>query len=199
MQDKEQSKNEAAGLKLRQCVLAFLLITLLSSTGFLSRVPAREARAREAQTGTTQSEQNWSFTVPKPPSCELQSNLTVDLSWATVPGADSYVVYWSQQRNFDKKKTSSTTSRAAFFNHKERQTENRNKLPMYYRIAAVKDRVESQPSEACLAQLFSSNGGKVCQIDGKEPSVGMCHLRNAHVCSGHNVFTADQGGRYRCP
>jgi hypothetical protein len=165
--------------------------------------PANHQKASQFQQGAgqsapTQTEQKWESVVPEKPSCQLQSNLTVNLSWAAVSGADSYVIYWSQQRNFDKKKASSTTTRSTFFNHKERQAENRNKLPMYYRVAAIKGGVESQPSEACLAQLLPSSGGKVCQICGNE-SVGWCHLREIYVCRRHNDFTDDRGSRWRCP
>lgn len=164
--------------------------------------PANHQKASQSQQGAGQSappqtEQKWESVVPDSPSCQLQSNLTVNLSWAAVSGADSYVVYWSQQRNFDKKKAGSTTTRSTFFNHKERQAENRNKLPMYYQVAAIKDGVESQTSEACLARLLPSSE-RVCQICGKE-SVGWCHLREIYVCRGHNDFTDDRGSRWRCP
>jgi hypothetical protein len=108
------------------------------------------------------------------------------------------VVYWSQQRNFDKKKAGSTTTRSTFFNHKERQADNRNKLPMYYWVAAIKGGVESRTSDACLAQLLSSNGGRVCQIDGDE-AAGYCPKRQIYVCSSHRVFTDDHGSSWRCP
>lgn len=164
--------------------------------------PANHQKAGQSQQGSgqsapTQTEQKWESVVPEKPSCQLQSNLTVDLSWQAVSGADSYVIYWSQQRNFDKKKASSTTTRSTYFNHKERQAENRNKLPMFYRIAAVKGGVESQTSETCLAQLLPSSG-RVCQICGNE-SVGWCHLREIYVCQGHNDFRDDRGSRWRCP
>lgn len=168
--------------------------------------PANQQKASQSQQGAGQSapaqtEQKWESVVPEKPQCELQSNLTVNLSWQEVSGADSYVIYWSQQRNFDnkfdKKKASSTTTRSTFFNHKEREAENRNKLPMYYRVAAIKGGVESRPSEACLAQLLPS-GERVCQICGNE-SVGWCHLREIYVCRRHNDFTDDRGSRWRCP
>ncbi|MCI0422146.1 MAG: hypothetical protein L0312_23445 [Acidobacteria bacterium] len=159
---------------------------------------ASQSQQSAGQAAPTQTEQKWESVVPEKPRCELQSNLTVDLSWAAVSGADSYVIYWSQQRNFDKKKAGSTTTRSTFFNHKERQADNRNKLPMYYWVAAIKNGVESRTSDACLAQLLSSNGGRGCQIDGDE-AVGYCPKRGIYVCSSHNVFTDDHGSRWRCP
>jgi len=44
---------------------------------------------------------------PKRPECKIQSDLTVDLSWEKVAAAQSYIVYWSEEKRFRRKKARS--------------------------------------------------------------------------------------------
>ena len=159
---------------------------------------ASQSQQGAGQSAPTQQEQKWESVVPEKPGCELQSNLSTDLRWKAVPGADEYLVYWSQQRDFEKKKANSRSTRSTFMNHVERQGTYGARLPMYYRVTALKDGVESKLSDACLVQILSSNGGRVCQLCGNE-AIGYCSKRGVHVCSGHNAFTDDHGSRWRCP
>ena len=71
-------------------------------------------------------------------------------------------------------------------------------FPMYYRLVLVRGEVESQPSKPCEVALLPSHGGDRCQICGKK-SIGYCHNRQIYVCSAHNIYTARDGTRWRCP
>jgi len=159
---------------------------------------ASQSQQGAGQSAPTRKEQKWESVVPEKPGCELQSNLSTDMRWKAVPGANEYLVYWSQQPNFEKKKADSRSTRSTFMNHKERQGQYGARLPMYYRIAALKGGAESKLSDACLVDLLESNGGRVCQICGNG-AIGYCSKRQIHVCSGHRVFTDDHGSSWRCP
>jgi hypothetical protein len=140
----------------------------------------------------------WTSLVPPKPRFELRSNMTVNLDWAEVAGAQEYVVYWSSSQNFRKSKANSETTQSTSFNSKLRDGEYGAKLPMYYRITALRDSIESKLSEACLAKLFPNKDGKFCEICG-DKSIGYCHLRVIYVCEQHNTFTSDDGTGWQCP
>lgn len=140
----------------------------------------------------------WAAVTPKIPTCGIDTNLTVDLSWPAQSGAQSYIVYWSQQKNFTKNKKDSVTSGQLSMNHKLRVGEYGAKLPMFYKIAAVKDGIESKLSDACYAHLLPDKGGKFCQLCGAK-AVGHCHLRDIYVCAQHSTFTSDTGTNWQCP
>lgn len=140
----------------------------------------------------------WVSTKPTKPDCPLTSELTVDVSWQPVPGAESYVLYWSGSSNFAKTRKQSEATTGTFFNHTAREGEYGAQLPMYYRVAAVKAGGETALSGTCVARLLSDRDGTRCQICGEE-SVGYCHLREIYVCSTHNTFTSDSGTAWQCP
>ena len=140
----------------------------------------------------------WTDVTPKAPTCNINSNMTVGLEWPAVPGAQSYIVYWSQQKNFSKDKKNSAPCQRTSMDHKLRVGQYAAKLPMYYKISAVREGIETNLSDSCYASLLPHKGGKYCQICGSK-SVGFCHLRGIYVCSGHDTFTSDNGTNWRCP
>lgn len=140
----------------------------------------------------------WAASKPPKPACKITSEMTVDLEWNEVEGADFYILYWAQQPAIRKGRQNSDTTRYNSIDHKSRIGEYGIRLPMYYRITAVDDSVESQMSDACLAKLYPDQGGKFCQICG-EKAVGYCHLRDVYVCASDNTFVSDSGTHWRCP
>jgi len=140
----------------------------------------------------------WPTTMVGRPTCTLASNLAVDLSWSRVPGAQSYVVDWSPSPRFRKETTQWTLALSTWKKLGERAGSPDAKLPMYYRISAIRHGVRTLPSEPCLARLLPSKHGTACQICG-EKAIGYCHLRRTFVCRAHATFTDEHGQRWRCP
>ncbi|MCL5037772.1 MAG: fibronectin type III domain-containing protein [Chloroflexi bacterium] len=144
------------------------------------------ARIRNARTNLFHS------VAPKDLSIELNSNLSVDISWSSVPDAQSYKIYRSSDRSGSFNKANSETTEGTGI--KEWPEE----FPTYYRVTAVKGALESKPAKLVKAELLSSQGGTRCQICGSE-SIGYCHMRDIYVCSSHNIFTSKDGTDWRCP
>ena len=132
-----------------------------------------------------------SFTPPTP-TCQLNSSLSVDITFEGVAEADSYIIYWSSSRNGLMKKTNSQNTNSVSFEHWP------DNFPMYYRVVAVRGNLMSKPSESCKAELLSSKNGTICQICG-DNSIGYCHLRDIYVCSTHNTYTSKDGTNWQCP
>jgi hypothetical protein len=159
---------------------------------------AAHGSARQADEARRALTTAWADAVPEAPKCRLASNLSVELSWPAVEGADGYEIQWSARKGFPSTGTGSQRAPGTFLNHKARRGAYGAKLPMYYRIIASGAGGASRPSEPCVVRLLPSEGGKKCQICGA-PSVGYCHLRQIHVCAWHNTFVDDRGTNWRCP
>ena len=129
---------------------------------------------------------------PKQVNGNINSNLSVDLDWSSVPESESYRIYWSSSEYgyLDRSNSEKTNNTSLEVWPEE--------FPKYYRITAIKGNWESRPSKAHKIFLLSDEGGSKCQICGN-PSIGRCHLRHIYVCNEHNVFTQRTGGRIRCP
>jgi len=125
-------------------------------------------------------------------SVELNTNLSVDISWSSVPDADSYRIYRSNNRIGSFNKGNSETTKSTSIREWPKV------FPTRYRVTAIKGAIESKVSKSGKVELLTSKGGTACQLCGSK-SIGYCHLRRIHVCSGHNVFTQRTGGRIRCP
>ncbi len=139
----------------------------------------------------------WASLKPNSPIIEIKSDMSLSLSWDSFSNADSYIVYWSGQKDFVKTSKNSESVNYTSFSRSNANTYG-DRLNLYYRITAMKDGNESAPSEPIYAKLLSSNGGTRCQICGAS-SVGYCHLRDIHVCSSHNNFYTNSGTYMRCP
>ncbi len=123
---------------------------------------------------------------------QINSNLSINVNWGAVQGAESYRVYWSNNRNnFNKKEKYESTNGTSFKHWPDR-------YPIYYRIVATRGDVMSKPSKVIKASLLSSKGGSACQICGAS-SIGYCHNRSIYVCSKHNYYTSKGGTYWRCP
>ena len=133
--------------------------------------------------------------IPKKPNVTLNSNLSVDISWASVPEAQSYRLYWSSNKNsalidvVNSEKTNNTAIKRWL---------KVDEFPVYYRITAIKGNGESLPSKASEVALLSDEGGTRCQVCGKK-AIGYCHNRNIYVCSSCNYYTSESGTYWRCP
>lgn len=130
--------------------------------------------------------------APSEPQVKLNSNLSVDISWTSVPDAKSYRVYWTNYREGSLNRSKSEATTSTSLEHWP------SDFPTYYRVAAVKDELESRPSRPREVMPLSSQGGRRCQICGGT-SIGWCHIRRIYVCYEHNIFTQRSGGRMRCP
>jgi hypothetical protein len=173
----------AVAINTRRAYQEFLVVHPLSGQA----AEARRALARL-----------WAGTVLATPDCRLTSNLSVELSWSSIEGADGYEVQWSQRKDFPATATASERVTSTDLIHRTRRGAYGAKLPMYYRVVAIGGGGASPPSEPCRVKLLPSEGGKRCQICGA-PSIGYCHLRAIHVCAGHNIFRDDRGTNWRCP
>ncbi|MCJ7457654.1 MAG: fibronectin type III domain-containing protein [candidate division Zixibacteria bacterium] len=130
--------------------------------------------------------------TPKEPSIKLNSNLSVDITWSSVPEAQSYRVYWSRD-------ISGPIDRANSVSADRTSMEDwPDEFPTYYRVTAVRGRLESKPSKLGKAELLSSQGGTRCQICG-DKAAGYCTNRNIYVCSSCNYYTAKSGTYWKCP
>lgn len=156
---------------------------------------ARDSLAEKAKAAVGKL---WTSLRPAMLECVLTSELSVDVSWQPTQGADSYVLYWSPTPSFRKDKKRSEAVESTGFTHTARVGEYGAQLPMYYRVAAVKNGMESALSDASVAKLLPDNDGTRCQICGGK-AIGYCHLREIHVCDAHNAFTADDGTNWQCP
>ena len=128
------------------------------------------------------------------PNIKLNSNLSVDISWSSVPDAQSYRIYWSSNKDSSINRSNSEKTNNMSI---ERWLE-ANEFPMYYRITAVKGEWESLPSKAQEVALLSDKGGTRCQICGAK-AIGYCHMRDIYVCEGHHTFTSSGGQGWICP
>lgn len=130
--------------------------------------------------------------VPKDVASEIRSNLSVQVNWTAVPGAQSYRVYWLQgSRGSLDRANSETTEGTSLDNWPDG-------FPVHYRVTAIRDNWESDPSTPHKVALRSHEGGTKCQICGS-PSIGYCSMRQIYVCDGHHTFTARGGGGWVCP
>jgi hypothetical protein len=130
--------------------------------------------------------------TPKVPSIKLNSNLSADISWSSVPDAQSYRVYWSNDIGSSINKANSESIDKTWLKHWPHE------FPTYYRVTAVRGGLESEPSNLGKAELLSSQGGTRCQICGAK-SIGYCTNRNIYVCSSCNYYTSKSGTYWRCP
>jgi len=133
-------------------------------------------------------------TEPDVPTIKINSNLSVDVKWNSVNGADSYKVVRSNEKNCILKNSNYQTVKDKTCT----DWPNSLKNPVYYKIIAIRDSNDSKPSKIVFVSLKSSEGGKKCQICG-EKSIGSCHLRGIYVCSSHDTFTSKEGKSWRCP
>ncbi|MBM4055493.1 MAG: hypothetical protein FJ264_12695 [Planctomycetes bacterium] len=130
--------------------------------------------------------------TPSRPKSELNSNLSVDVSWNAVPGANAYKVYWSYNSDVITSNSEHENVNNTHLKHWP------NEFPVYYRVVAIREKLESKPSGAVTAELLPSKGGTVCQICGR-PSIGYCYNRNIYVCRGCNYYTSKSGTYWQCP
>jgi len=130
--------------------------------------------------------------APMEPSVRLNSNMSVDISWSSVPESQSYEVYRSHDVNGPfVRANSESTNRTSMKDWP-------NDFPAYYRVTAVRGGLESKPSKLSKAEPLSSYGGTRCQICG-DTAIGLCHNRHIYVCRSHNIYTSKSGTRWRCP
>lgn len=132
--------------------------------------------------------------TPKDISIELNSNLSVDVSWSSVPDALSYRVYWLSDKNGSVNRANSEKTN----NRSIKRWLDADEFPMYYSIAAVRGDWESRPSAARRVALISDEGGTRCQICGAK-SIGYCHMRQIYICEKHHSFTSREGTGWICP
>jgi hypothetical protein len=189
----------ASSAHAQDAVGAIWLLTVKDNTlGGYEAFAAKHSNDPLAEKAKAAAAKLWAASRPPKPECTLTSDMKVDVSWQPMQQAQSYSLYWSgsnsPQRN---RKTSKTTSGTAF-THTARVGEYGARLPMFYRVAAVRNGAESGLSDACVARLLSDHDGTRCQICGQK-SVGYCHLREIYVCDNHNTFTSDNGTNWRCP
>jgi hypothetical protein len=131
--------------------------------------------------------------IPEKPTCELNSNLSVDISWPSVTGAQHYLIYYSNYKNALLSKINKPdTTTNEFMSYWP------DEFPVYYIITAVRGNVVSRPSDYCKVDLLSSQNGTKCQICG-ENAIGYCHNRSIYVCAVHNTYTSREGTNWRCP
>lgn len=130
--------------------------------------------------------------TPKNLSIELNSNMSVDINWSSIPEAQSYRLYWSSNMNGPYNRANSEET------YGTSTTQWPDEFPTYYRVTAVKGKLESNASKLGKVELLSSQGGTRCQLCGGR-SIGYCHMRGIYVCSTHNIFTSKSGTRWRCP
>jgi len=130
--------------------------------------------------------------TPAPPACTLNSNLSVSLNWDEVAGAEAYKVYWSRGSSGTRGAASMKTSATSIEEHWP------GRLPVYYRVVAIRGSATSKPSKPCRAAVLSSQGGRRCQICGAA-SAGYCHQRDIYVCSEDSYYTSREGTSWRCP
>jgi hypothetical protein len=139
---------------------------------------------------------------PATPECALTTDVKAHVQWQAMKDAQSYVLYWSPDSSFEAEPTTSTAkklkTKQTSATHVVRVGEYGAQLPMYYRVAGVRNGVESELSDVCVARLLDSEHGTRCQICG-EKAVGHCHLRDIYVCARHSTFTSDTGSHWRCP
>jgi hypothetical protein len=156
---------------------------------------ASDPRAEDARAAAAKL---WAVASPPKPDCALTSALKVDVSWKKMPLAQSYVLYWSTSHRGQRNHKRSQATAATAFTHSARVGEYGARLPMFYRVAAVHNGVESGLSDVCVARLLPDHNGTRCQICGKE-AIGYCHLREIYVCANHNTFMSDSGTYWQCP
>jgi hypothetical protein len=183
----------------QEAVGAIWLLTASSNTldGY-DAFAAKHARDPLAEKAKAASQQLWAASKPAKPDCPLTSELRVDVSWEPMQQAQSYVLYWSSSSSNQRNRKSAEATTGTAFTHTSRVGEYGARLPMFYRVAAVRNGAESGLSDACVARLLSDNDGTRCQICGQK-SIGYCHLREIYVCENHNTFTADSGTNWQCP
>jgi hypothetical protein len=139
----------------------------------------------------------WKSTAPRVPECSVTTNLTVQVSWSRVPGATAYALEVSPHRAFPESVTRVKHVETTSSDERDRVGTYGARLPMYYRVAALRKGKRTKASEPCVARLLPSDGS-TCQICGMRPA-GYCHLRAIHVCEYHAKFTDDGGSHWRCP
>jgi hypothetical protein len=100
-----------------------------------------------AQRAGTEIQKLFISTTPNEPSVRLNSNLSVDIRWSSVAGAESYRVYWSDQADGVMNKGSSVEA------HDTSIQQWPNRFPVYYHVVGVRGELESMPSKPGRAAL----------------------------------------------
>lgn len=161
--------------------------------GILENAIRTSKQSKIERTKIEKARENLFYSVaPREPSVRLNSNMSVDISWSSVPESQSYKVYRAHKVNGPFVRASSASKKTTSMKDWP------NDFPAYYRVTAVRGELESKPSKLSKVEPLSSYGGSRCQICGAT-SIGYCHNRHIHVCSSHNIYTSKSGTRWRCP
>jgi|SRR3989304_2979617 len=143
----------------------------------------------------------WTTITPDGFHCEILSDLSINITWPSVDGAESYIIYWSTDSNtqmghihaHEEIRTEETS-----YGHKVTKDDYGDQMKIYYRFAGVRDGKNSKLSKVVSVRLLDDNEGTRCQICGK-PAKGYCNMRHIYVCYDHNTFTDRSGTYWRCP
>jgi hypothetical protein len=150
-----------------------------------------------AARASTLADALWKSATTKVADCGVTNDMTVLVQWSRVPGATAYALEASPHRGFPESATRLKTVVATSSEERDRVGTYGARLPMYYRVSAIRKGKRTKASETCVARLPPSDGS-TCQICGNRPA-GYCHLRAIHVCEHHAKFTDDGGTKWRCP
>jgi len=81
---------------------------------------------------------------PSTPTCKLNTDFSVDIKIDSVPGANSYIIYWADpEYPFFFEQINSLNINGLYLKHLPEQ------LPLNYSVIAVKGDVKSKSSKAC--------------------------------------------------
>ena len=83
--------------------------------------------------------------TPPAPICKLNNNLSVDIKINSVPGADSYIIFWTTYESESQYSFKNNTLKT-FSLSWEHWPES---FPQCYHVIAVRGNVKSKPSKAC--------------------------------------------------